>query len=90
MPPGFGYRSLVMPGVQIGNGAIIATASVVTKDVPPYAIVGGNPATILRYRYDPSTIERLQAIAWWDWPVEKITRNVRALCAGDVGALEYT
>jgi len=84
----FGYRALVMPGVQIGNGAIVATASVVTRDVPPYAIVGGNPAAILRYRFDPSTIEQLQALAWWDWPAEKITRNVRALCAGDVGALD--
>ncbi|MFL5560215.1 MAG: CatB-related O-acetyltransferase [Gemmatimonadaceae bacterium] len=83
----FGYRALIMPGVHIGNGAIVATASVVTKDVPPYAIVGGNPAKILRYRFDPGTIERLQAVAWWDWPAEEITRNVRALCAGDVDAI---
>jgi len=84
----FGYRSLVMPGVRIGNGAIVATASVVTKDVPAYAIVGGNPATIIRYRFDPPTIERLQAVAWWDWSPEKITRNVRALCAGAIDSLE--
>ena len=84
-----GYRALVMPGVQIGNGAIVATAAVVTKDVPAYAIVGGNPAKILRHRFDEATIERLQALAWWDWAPEKITRNVRALCAGDVAALEH-
>lgn len=84
-----GYRALVMPGVQIGNGAIVATAAVVTKDVPAYAIVGGNPAKILRHRFDEAIIERLQALAWWDWAPEKITRNVRALCAGDVAALEH-
>lgn len=83
-----GYRALVMPGVRIGNGAIVATAAVVTKDVPPYAIVGGNPAKILRYRFGEATIERLQALAWWNWEPEKITRNVHALCGGDVTALE--
>jgi len=83
-----GYRALVMPGVQIGNGAIVATASVIAKDVPAYAVVGGNPAAILRYRFDEGTIARLQTLAWWDWEPEKLTRNVRALCAGDVTALE--
>jgi virginiamycin A acetyltransferase len=84
----FGYRALVMPGVHISNGAIVATASVVTKDVPAYAIVAGNPATVVRYRFDDATIERLQGLAWWDWSPEKITQNVRALCAGDITALE--
>jgi virginiamycin A acetyltransferase len=84
----FGYGALVMPGVTIGNGAIVATASMVTKDVPPYAIVGGNPATVIRYRFDPATIARLETIKWWDWDAAKITRNVRAICGGDVAALE--
>ena len=84
----FGYGALIMPGVHIGNGAIIATAAVVTKNVPPYAIVGGNPATVIRTRFDEATIERLETVAWWNWPPEKITRNVRVICSGDVAALE--
>lgn len=83
-----GYGATIMPGVRIGDGAIIATAAVVTKDVPPYAIVGGNPAQLLRYRFDEQTIARLLEIQWWDWDREKVTRNVRALCSGDVSALE--
>ena len=62
-----GYGAIIMPGVTVGNGAIIATASVVTRDVPPYAIVGGNPATVLRFRFDQETIARLERLAWWDW-----------------------
>jgi virginiamycin A acetyltransferase len=83
-----GYGAVVMPGVTIGDGAIVATTAVVTKDVPPYAIVGGNPAAVVRYRFDESTIARLLALRWWDWPVERITRSVQALCAGDLAALE--
>lgn len=83
-----GYGATIMPGVTIGDGAIIATASVVTKDVPPYAIVGGNPAALIRYRFDDATIRRLLAIRWWDWDAAKVTRHVQALCAGDVEALE--
>jgi virginiamycin A acetyltransferase len=84
----FGYSALIMPGAHIGNGAIVATAAVVTKDVPAYAIVGGNPARVLRYRFDPDTIARLEALRWWDWDAAKVTRNVRAICGADVGALE--
>jgi len=83
-----GYGATIMPGVTVGHGAIIATASVVTKDVPPYAIVGGNPAAFLRTRFDEETVSRLLAIRWWDWDRDKLTRNVAALCAGDVAALE--
>lgn len=83
-----GYSALVMPGVHIGNGAIVATAAVVTRDVPAYAIVGGNPATVLRYRFDPETIARLESLRWWDWDAGKISRNVKAICGGDVAALE--
>ena len=84
----FGHDALVMPGIAIGDGAIVATRAVVTRDVPPYAIVGGNPATVLRYRFDEPTIARLLAVRWWDWDVAKITRNVRAICGSDVAALE--
>jgi virginiamycin A acetyltransferase len=83
-----GYQALIMPGVKIGNGAIIATAAVVTRDVPAYAVVGGNPATVIRSRFDAATIERLEAVRWWDWDAAKITRHVRAICNGDVTALE--
>jgi virginiamycin A acetyltransferase len=84
----FGYAALIMPGIHIGNGAIIASAAVVTKDVPPYAIVGGNPARIIRMRFDDATIARLEAVRWWDWDAEKITRNVRAICGSDIAELE--
>ena len=84
----FGHDALVMPGVSIGDGAIVATRAVVTRSVPPYAIVGGNPATVLRYRFDQATIARLLAVRWWDWDAAKITRNVRAICGSEVAALE--
>ncbi len=83
-----GYGALITPGIRIGNGAIIATGSVVTKDVPPYAIAGGNPASIIRMRFDASTVERFEKIRWWDWDAEKITRNVKAICGADVTQLE--
>ena len=83
-----GHAATIMPGVAIGDGASVATSAVVAKDVEPYAIVGGNPATLLRFRFDPDTIARLLALRWWDWDPAKIARNVARLCAGDVKALE--
>jgi virginiamycin A acetyltransferase len=83
-----GYGATIMPGVNIGDGAIVATKAVVTKDVEPYAIVGGNPAAVIRYRFDELTRNALRDIAWWDWNIEKITRNVKAICAGDLAALK--
>lgn len=83
-----GYAAVIMPGIHVGDGAIIGTASVVTKDVPPYAIIGGNPATILRYRFDEAIIARLLAVRWWDWDLARVTKHVGALCSGDVTALE--
>ncbi len=71
----FGENVTVMPGVIIRNGAVIARNSHVVSDVPPYAIVGGNPAKIIGYRYTPEQIEKLQMIAWWDWKNEKIIEN---------------
>lgn len=83
-----GHDALVMPGVTIGDGAIVATRSVVTRDVPPYAIVGGNPAQVIRPRFDESTVARLLDIAWWDWPVERVTEAIPLISQADVDALE--
>ena len=83
-----GYGSTIMPGIRIGNGAIVGTRSVVTKDVAPFAIVGGNPAELIRYRFDEETRHALTEIGWWDWDAGKITRNVRAICSNDLDALK--
>lgn len=83
-----GYDALLMSGVQVGSGAIMATRAVVTKDVPPYAIVAGNPARVVRMRYDEATVARLLAVAWWHWDAAKITRNLTAICGADLAALE--
>ncbi|MGN6233242.1 MAG: acetyltransferase [Trinickia sp.] len=67
-----GHGAIVMPGVKIGNGAAVGSGAVVTKDVPPFAIVVGVPARVLRLRVDERTAERLQRIAWWDWPHDRL------------------
>ncbi len=82
-----GYDVLIMPGVTIGNGAIISSRSVVTSDVPAYTVMGGNPAKPLKTRFAPEVIARLEALAWWDWPVEAITQHLEKIVAGDVEAL---
>lgn len=84
----FGYDSLIMGGVTIGNGAIVAARSVVVKDVPPYAIVAGNPAKVVKMRFDDKTIERLQKIAWWDWEIEKINKHLKLICNLNMDDLE--
>jgi virginiamycin A acetyltransferase len=83
-----GYRALVLPGVTIGHGAIVAAASVVATDIPPYAIVGGNPARVIRRRYDDEDVERLLRAAWWDWPVELVTEHARTIMSGTPAELE--
>lgn len=83
-----GYDCLIMPRVKIGNGAIIAARSVVTADVPAYTIMGGNPAKPLRTRFAPEVIDILESIAWWDWPIEKITQHLAVIVGGDVEALK--
>ncbi len=83
-----GYRALVMPGVNIGHGSVVAAASVVTADVPPYAVVGGNPARVLRRRYEDDGVETLLRAAWWDWPVELVTEHARTIMAGEPAELE--
>lgn len=83
-----GTEAMILPGVTVGAGAVIAARSVVTRDVPPYAIVAGNPAQMVRVRHEPGTVARLLALAWWDWPAEKITAMIPAIRAGDLDALE--
>jgi virginiamycin A acetyltransferase len=83
-----GYRALVLPGVTIGHGAIVAAASVVASDVPPYAIVGGNPAGVIRRRYEDEDVERLLRAAWWDWPVGLVTEHARTIMSGTPEELE--
>lgn len=83
-----GNGALVMPGVTIGDGAIVAARSVVASDVPAYAVVAGNPARIVRMRFDDRTIARLLDIAWWNWPAETITAHLDAIRGNDLAALE--
>ena len=79
-----GQNVTILPGIHIGDGAIIAANSVVTKDVPPYHIAGGNPARLIRKRFDEDLISYLLEIKWWDWPAKKIFDNLEALCSGDL------
>jgi virginiamycin A acetyltransferase len=82
-----GYETVIMPGVQVGDGAIIAAKSVVVGDVPPYTIFGGNPAKCIRQRFDDQVIQSLLEIAWWNWDMEKITRNLNKIVSADIEAL---
>lgn len=83
-----GYDALIMPGVNIGNGAIIATKSVVTSDVAPYSIVGGNPAREIKKRFPQNIIKKLNKIEWWDWSKELITEHLELIVNNDIKALE--
>lgn len=82
-----GYDALIMPGVRIGNGAIVSARSVVVADVPAYTIVGGNPAKPIKQRFDSETVARLELLAWWDWPIEMITQHLELIVSGDIDAL---
>ena len=82
-----GTNAVIMPGVKIGNGAIIGSHAVVAKNVRPYSVVVGNPAREVKRRLDDATIAELQDIAWWDWPVEKITQNLTAIRSADINLL---
>lgn len=84
-----GYKAIILSGVTIGDGAIIGTGAVVTKDVAPYTIVGGVPAKPIRKRFDDETISKLLKIKWWDWSKEMITQNIQAIKSGNIEYLEY-
>lgn len=83
-----GYGATIMPGVRIGDGSIIATKSVVTKDVPPYSIVGGNPVKVIKQRYNQETIDYLMDLKWWDMGAEKVTALLPYLTSNDVEGLK--
>ena len=82
-----GYEAVILSGVRIGDGAIVGTRAVVTKDVEPYTIVGGIPAKPIRKRYDQDTIELLEAMRWWDLPQEQLRRLLPVIRKGDVKEL---
>ena len=82
-----GYNCTIMPGVKIGDGAIIGSNATVVRDVPPYTIVGGNPAGEIKKRFSAEAIEKLLRIRWWDWDIERITTKVQHLTGNDISQL---
>lgn len=82
-----GQNVTLLPGVHIGDGTIIGANSVVAKDVPPYCIVAGNPSRVIRKRFDDELINYLLELKWWDWPIEKIEANFKALSSGDLSLI---
>lgn len=82
-----GYEAVILSGVHIGDGAIIGTRAVVTKDVPPYSVVGGIPAKEIKKRFDENTIMKLQKIQWWNWSYDKIQQNLPFIMNGEVDKL---
>ncbi|MFQ5787186.1 MAG: CatB-related O-acetyltransferase, partial [Thermodesulfobacteriota bacterium] len=81
-----GRDTLILSGVTIGNGAVVAARSVVTRHVSPYSVVGGNPARQIKFRFPEHVIDALQRIAWWDWPLPKIKEALPLLLSSDVEA----
>lgn len=82
-----GYEAVIMSGIQIGNGAIIGTRAVVTKNVEPYTIVGGVPAKPIKKRFDDKTIEKLQSLCWWDWNKDQLREKLNDIMCGNIGRL---
>lgn len=83
-----GYEAVILSGVTVGDGAIIGVRAVVTKDVPPYAIVGGVPARCIRRRFDEETVTKLRELKWWEWSDEKIKENLSAIQSGRINELK--
>ncbi len=83
-----GFEALILSGVTVGDGAIIGTRAVVTKDVPPYTIVGGIPAKVIRKRFSENVISELLKLQWWNWPENRIKKNIAAIQSGQIDALE--
>ncbi|WP_321798227.1 type B chloramphenicol O-acetyltransferase [Caballeronia sp. J97] len=82
-----GSEAMIMPGVRIGHGAVIGSRALVTKDVEPYTIVGGNPAKPIRKRFSDEEIDMLLAMCWWDWPLDEIRESMKLLCSTDIATL---
>lgn len=82
-----GYDAIIMSGVKIGDGAIIGTRAIVTHDVPPYTIVGGIPAKVIKKRFSDDTILKLLKIKWWNWSYEKIQANIKHIQSGNIDKL---
>jgi len=82
-----GREAVIMPGVTIGDGAIIGTRAQVARDVPPYAVVVGNPGRVVKMRFPPDIVAALREIAWWDWDADRIARNIAAITSADIDAL---
>ncbi|MEN5113521.1 type B chloramphenicol O-acetyltransferase [Brevundimonas diminuta] len=82
-----GSEAIIMPGVKIGDGAVIGTRALVTRDVEPYAIIGGNPARVIRKRFDDDSIAKLLEMKWWDWDDARLGEAMPLLCSGDIAAL---
>ena len=85
-----GQGARILPGASLGNGVIVGASAVVAGVVPSYSVVAGNPARIMRMRFDPDQIDMLNRIAWWDWPIDRILAHEAAICGGDVDALVRT
>ena len=83
-----GQGARILPGATVGNGVIIGAGAVVGGDVPDYAVVVGNPGRVIRRRFEAGDVARLNAIAWWDWPIDRILAHEAQICGGDIGALE--
>jgi virginiamycin A acetyltransferase len=83
-----GHNATIMAGIKIGDGAIIATNATVTKNVEPYSVVGGNPSKEIKKRFSKSQIEELLALQWWNWDIERITKNVQHLTSGKIELLK--